>query len=182
MAKFYTQTGDDGYTGLLGVGRTPKYDQRIETIGTLDEANAVMGMARSMSKTSQTSQILLKSQRDLYHIMAEIAATPENASRFREISAVHVSWLESQIEAISKEVTIPDEFIVPGDSPAGAVIDLARTIIRRAERHIAYLLHHNEIENQEILRYVNRLSSLCFVLELLENQATGTNRITFAKE
>jgi cob(I)alamin adenosyltransferase len=182
MTRFYTQTGDDGYTGLLGEGRTPKYDHRIETLGALDEANAAIGLARSMSQAPQTISILLAAQKDLYHIMAEIAALPENAARFRKISAEQVNWVETQIELISNIVTIPSEFIIPGDSQAGAVIDLARTIIRRAERHLAYLLHHNEIENQELLRYLNRLSSLCFALELLENHAAGNNKTTFAKE
>jgi cob(I)alamin adenosyltransferase len=182
MTRFYTQTGDDGYTGILGEGRTPKYDHRIETLGALDEANAAIGLARSMSEAPQTITILLEAQRDLYHIMTEIASLPENAARLRKISAERVNWLETQIELISNKVIIPSEFIVPGDSQAGAMIDLARTIIRRAERHIAYLLHHNDIENQELLRYVNRLSSLCFVLELFENQVAGKNETTFAKE
>ncbi len=182
MTKFYTQTGDDGYTGILGEGRTPKYDHRIETLGALDEANAAIGLARSMCQAPQTNLILLEAQRDLYHIMAEIASLPENAARLRKISAERVSWMETQIEVISNVVYIPSEFIVPGDSQAGAMIDLARTIIRRSERHIAYLLHHSDIENKELLRYVNRLSSLCFVLELLENQAAGKNKSTLAKE
>jgi cob(I)alamin adenosyltransferase len=181
MPRFYTKTGDDGYTGLLGEGRAPKYDPQIETVGAIDEANAAIGLARSLSLSKQTSTILLIAQRDLYHIMAEIAATPENASRFRKTTIERVNWLEAQIDAISKEVSIPSEFIVPGDSKASAAIDLARTIIRRAERQIAYLLHQNKLENHELLRYMNRLSSLCFALEFLENQAAGTNQTTLAK-
>ena len=182
MAKFYTQTGDDGYTGLLGEGRAPKYNQRIETIGAIDEANAAIGLARSISLVPQTSSVLLAAQKDLYNIMAEIAALPENASRFRKITNERVDWLESQVDDISRQIIIPDEFIVPGDSKAGAAIDLARTIIRRAERYIAYLLHQKKLENRELLRYMNRLSSLCFALELLENQASGCTKPTLAKE
>jgi cob(I)alamin adenosyltransferase len=182
MPRFYTQTGDDGYTGLLGDTRTAKYDQRVETIGVIDEANAAIGVARSISQAPQTSSILLTIQRDLYHLMTEIASQPENASHFQNISNERVDWLEAQIAEIGKNVSIPDEFIVPGDSKAGAAIDLARTIIRRAERHIARLLHTNAIENRELLRYMNRLSSLCFALELLENQAAGTSHPTLAKE
>jgi cob(I)alamin adenosyltransferase len=182
MTKFYTQTGDDGYTGLLGEGRPPKYDRRIETIGAIDEANAAIGFARSLSLLPQTSSVLLSAQRDLYYIMAEIAVLPENASRFQKITSERVDWLERQIDDISKQITIPDEFIVPGDTKAGAAIDLARTIIRRAERHIAYLFHQGKLENRELLRYINRLSSLCFALELLENQALGCNNPTLAKE
>ena len=105
--------------------------------------------------------------------MSEVAATQENASRFRIISVERVNWLESRIDEISSKVAIPDKFIVPGDSTSGAAIDLARTVVRRAERHLVRLFHSNKLENLEILHYMNRLSSLCFVLELLENQAAG---------
>jgi cob(I)alamin adenosyltransferase len=182
MTRFYTQTGDDGYTGLLGEGRTPKYNRRIETIGAIDEANAAIGLARSISQAPQTSSILLITQKDLYHIMAEIATLPEKTYRYQKITSERVAWLESQIDDISKQVTIPHEFIVPGDSVAGAAIDLVRAIVRRAERHIAYLIHQKKIENRELLRYMNRLSSLCFALELLENQTSGFNNPTLAKE
>jgi len=182
MTKFYTKTGDEGYTGLLGEERAPKYDQRIETIGAVDEANAAIGLARTICLLPQTSSLLLTTQKDLYHIMAEIAALPEIASRFQKITSERVTWLENQIDEISSQITIPDEFIVPGDTKGSAALDLARTIIRRAERHIAYLLHQKMIENGELLRYINRLSSLCFALELLENQASGHNKPTLAKE
>ena len=182
MAKFYTQTGDDGYTGLLGEGRTPKYNHRIETIGAIDEANAALGIARSLCILPTTASIILKTQKDLYHIMAEVATLPKNASRFRNISGESVEWLECQISDLSTQVTNPQGFIVPGDSKAAAAIDLARTIIRRAERRIAYLIDKKMLENQELLRYMNRLSSLCFILELLEIQAAGITNPTFAKE
>jgi cob(I)alamin adenosyltransferase len=90
--------------------------------------------------------------------------------------------LEEQMDAISKDVTIPSAFIIPGDSRAGAMMALARTIVRRAERHIAQLIHTNNIENRELLRYMNRLSSLFFVLELLENKTAGVDKSTLAKE
>jgi cob(I)alamin adenosyltransferase len=77
---------------------------------------------------------------------------------------------------------MPKEFIIPGDTQAGAALDLARTIVRRAERLVAQLLHNLEIENSELLRYLNRLSSLCFVLELFENQAGGKDQPTLAKD
>ena len=182
MTKFYTQTGDEGYTGLLGDERTPKYDQRIEAIGAIDEANATIGFARSICINPQTSAILLVTQKDLYQIMSEIAASPGNASRFRKITSARVDWLENQIDEISKQISIPDQFIVPGDSNAGAAIDMARTIVRRAERKIAYLIHQKKVENPVLLQYMNRLSSLCFALELLENQASGNNALTYARD
>jgi cob(I)alamin adenosyltransferase len=182
MTKFYTKKGDDGYTSLLGEGRAPKFDQRIETVGALDEANAAIALARTLSKAPQTSSLLSDVQRDLYHVMAEVSATPENARRFRTINAEKVTWLETQIDTISTLVVIPTEFIIPGDSSAGAAIDFARTIVRRAERHLARLLHDKLLENQELLRYINRLSSLCYVLELLENRVAGVSEPSLAKE
>jgi cob(I)alamin adenosyltransferase len=182
MTRFYTKTGDDGYTSLLGKGRAPKYDHRIETVGAIDEADAAIGLARTFSLAPQTSSILVEVQRDLYHMMSEVSAEPVNASKFRKISDEQVSWLETQIDDISSKVVIPAEFIIPGDSKAGAAIDLARTIVRRAERHLARLVHMKKLENHALLRYMNRLSSLCFVLELLENQNSGSNYPQLAKE
>jgi len=182
MAHFYTRMGDDGYTGLLGEGRIPKYALRPEAIGTIDEASAALGIVRVMCQAAQTGPLLLCVQRDLYNLMTELAATPENIERFHKIDISRVTWLEAQTDAITELVNLPGEFIVPGDSPAGAAMDLARTIVRRAERRVAQLLHAGEIENPDLIRYLNRLSSLCFVLELLENQAIGKTYPTLAKE
>ncbi|MGW8249300.1 MAG: ATP:cob(I)alamin adenosyltransferase, partial [Anaerolineales bacterium] len=82
---------------------------------------------------------------------------------------------------VAEQVRLPEEFILPGDSQAGALLSLARTVVRRAERRVADLFHAGEIENPDLLRYLNRLSSLCFVLELLENQAAGAQDTTLAK-
>jgi cob(I)alamin adenosyltransferase len=182
MTRFYTKTGDDGYTGFLGKGRTPKYNHRIETIGAIDEANAAIALARTWCLSPKSSTILQQVQKDLYNLMAEVSASPENAHQFRKINAERVSWLEFQTDQISLEVDLPDDFIIPGDSKSGATIDLARTIVRRAERHIAYLYHKKMIENADLLHYMNRLSSLLFVLELLENQTGGTQKLSLAKE
>jgi cob(I)alamin adenosyltransferase len=182
MTRFYTKSGDDGYTSLLGKGRAPKHDPQIEAVGLIDEANAAIALARTLSISSGTSSLLLEVQKDLYHMMSEVAATPENVSLFQKIKASRVKWLEDQIDDISSQVSIPSEFIIPGDSKAGAAMDLARTIVRRAERYLAHLLHLKKLENFELLHYMNRLSSLCFVLELLENQAAGIEHTTFAKE
>ena len=181
MTKFYTQTGDDGYTGLLGEGRLAKHAPRIEAIGALDEATAALGMARAACQLPQTAELILTVQRDLYQLMAEVAATPENAARFRQISAERVAWLEEQTDAISARVPLPREFILPGDSLPGASLALARTIVRRAERRVAGLIHTGELENRQLLRYLNRLSSLCFILELQENQAAGNPSPTLAR-
>lgn len=182
MSSFYTRTGDDGYTGILGEGRITKYDPRTEAVGDLDESTAMLGFAKAVCKASQSKPLLEAIQRDLYHIMAEVSAAPEHASRFRKIGPGNISWIEEKITIIESEVILPDEFILPGDSLAGAALSVARTIVRRAERRVAYLVHLNYLENKDILRYLNRLSSLCFILELLENQAAGNSTPTLAKD
>ena len=181
MTKFYTQNSDDGYTGLLGEGRVAKHAPRLEAVGNVDEATAALGIVRAVSKHPLTAELVLIVQRDLYQLMAEVAATPDNALQFRKITSDKVSWLEEQTDRIGTMVSLPDDFIVPGDSLSGASMSLARTIVRRAERSIARLNHSGELENQQLLRYLNRLSSLCFVLELLENQAAGKPAPTLAK-
>jgi cob(I)alamin adenosyltransferase len=170
MSNFYTCKGDDGTTGLLGEGRLPKYHPRMEAIGALDEATAALGLARSLVQDAALSPILLQTQRDLYGLMAEVAATPQNAVQFRSIDSARVEWLETQTDALSAKVEMPKEFILPGETQGSGALALARTVIRRAERRVVELLDAGELENQELLRYLNRLSSLCFVLELAENQ------------
>ena len=98
----------------------------------------------------------------------------------RRRHAARVTWLERQTDELSKLVEMPKEFILPGDSVAGAALSLARAIIRRAERRVVELFDAEEIKNPDLQRYLNRLSSLCFVLELLENKAAG-NKTTLAK-
>ncbi len=182
MSDYFTRSGDDGFTGLLGEGRIPKYHLRMETVGTVDEATAALGVARSICREQKTREILLAVQRDLYHLMAELSASPQNAPKFRVIDEQKVAWLEAQAETIGTLVNMPREFIIPGDTSSGAALDLARAIVRRAERLLAQLLHNLEIENLQLLRYLNRLSSLCFVLELFENQAGGQATPTLAKD
>lgn len=178
--SFYTSKGDDGTTNLLGKGRVAKYHARIEAVGTLDEATAALGLARAQCGDPRSSNVLLEAQRDLYRLMAEVAATPENAEKFQFIDARRVAWLEERTDELSRLVEMPKEFILPGDSVAGAALSLARAIVRRAERRVVELFDAEELKNPELQRYLNRLSSLCFVLELLENQAAG-HQTTLAK-
>jgi cob(I)alamin adenosyltransferase len=177
----YTRTGDDGTTGLLGEDRVSKDHPRIEALGALDEASAALGLARASCLAPQTSPILRKAQRDLYKVMAEVAATPENADKFKGIDATRVTWIEEQADEIQSIVSMPKEFILPGDTPSGAALSMARAVVRRAERRVTELFTLEELTNTELLRYLNRLSSLCFVLELLENQAAGRST-SLAKE
>src|SRR5260221_7296399 len=165
MAKVTTGTGDTGYTGLLGAQRVPKYDPRPETFGTVDEATSALGLARAATADATAREIIIHVQRDLYVLMAELATPPENLDAIgMRITPDHVSWLEATEEQLKSEVAIPNKFVIPGDSLDGAALDLARTIIRRAERMAARLLHDGVIANGDVLRYLNRLSDLVFIL------------------
>ena len=181
MAPLYTGTGDDGTTGLLGAERLPKHHPRLEALGALDEASAALGLARSLCQAPQSANLLLEVQRDLYALMAEIAATPEHAAQFRKLDPPRLAWLESQVDAIAALVPMLVEFILPGDSQAGAILDLARTIVRRAERRMAGLLDQGMVTNPVWLPYLNRLSSFLFALELLETKQSGAI-LTLAKK
>ncbi len=170
--SFYTGKGDDGTTGLLGKGRVSKNDARIEANGTLDEASAAIGLARACARDGRCGPLLLHAQRDLYRLMAEVASSPENAEQFR-FEEARVDWLEQQIETLGKSVEMPGEFILPGDSLGGAALSMARAVVRRAERRLVELFDADTTANPALQQYLNRLSSLLFVLELIENQAAG---------
>jgi cob(I)alamin adenosyltransferase len=180
MTAFYTRKGDDGTTGLLGPGRIAKSDLRIETIGAVDEASAALGLARSICRTAEAG-LIMQVQRDLYGLMAEVAATAENAARFRVITPERTAWLEGQIDRLTALVKLPFEFILPGDTPAGGALDMARAVVRRAERRLVELKNRGEVLNPDLLRYLNRLSSFCYVLELYEIQTGGPGSPTLAK-
>jgi len=181
MPKYFTGEGDQGYTGLLGEGRVPKYSQRPTAYGSVDEAQAALGLARSLA-SPPGAQVLKAVQADLYHIMAELAAPLEQAEKFRTLGEARVRWLEDQLEAFGAQVEMPDGFVLSGDSQAGAALDLARTVVRRAERIAAELVHAGEVQNEHILPYLNRLSSLCFMLSLWENQQAGVSGPTMARD
>lgn len=182
MPTFYTRTGDDGTTGWLGEGRILKSHLLIETLGSLDEASAALGLARASCQELRKKELILTIQRDLYKIMAEVAASPENKELFHSLDTTRITWLESQVEIYTSITPVPKEFILPGDTPSGAALSLARTIVRRSERRLAELQEQEEqeVKNLILLQYLNRLSSLCFILELHENQSAG-NPSTFAK-
>ncbi len=165
MAKVTTGTGDTGYTGLLGSQRVPKYDPRPDTFGTVDEATSALGLARATTRDETAREVILHMQRDLYVLMAELATLPENQAAIgMAITADHVRWLEETEERLKTAVEIPNKFVIPGDTLDGAALDLARTIIRRAERMTVRLLHDGVITNAETVRYLNRLSDVVFIL------------------
>jgi len=171
--KFYTATGDDGTTGLLGEGRVKKYHSRPEAYGTVDEAQAALGIARAATQDRPAAEIILQVQRDLYDLMAELAATRKAASQFRVIGSDQVKWLEQQTDRCGKSLTLPAEFTVSGETLSGAYLDLARAITRRAERMVVKLYDDGHIENRDLIRYLNRLSSLLFVLSRQEDSSQG---------
>lgn len=183
MVPKHDHPGDDGSTGLLGEGRVNKHHPRIETLGSIDEASAALGLARALTQTPHSAAILKDIQRDLYAIMAEVAATPENVDRFRSLDTARLEWLESQVQALASRVSIPNEFILSGDSLPAAAISMARTIVRRAERRVVELADQGGIDNQVMIAYLNRLSLFCFYLELEEIQSDENKlEISLAKK
>lgn len=182
MAKVTTGTGDTGYTSLLGSTRVPKYDARPDTFGTVDEATSALGLARATTPDAKARELILHMQRDLYVLMAELATPPENlAAVGMRVTTDQVAWLEAAEEQLKSEVEIPNKFVIPGDSLDGAALDLARTIIRRAERMVARLVHEGTVENSEVLRYLNRLSDVVFILaRYLEAKQGGSTQATRA--
>ncbi len=178
MAKVTTGGGDTGYTSLLGEQRVPKYDPRPETFGTVDEATSALGLARASTTDEKAKAIILQAQQDLYTLMAELATPPENRAAVGvRIGEERVRWLEDTENELKAEVAIPNKFIIPGDSVDGAALDLARTIIRRAERMTARLAHEGALGETHALRYLNRLSDLVFILaRYLEAKQGGSTR------
>lgn len=166
--------GDEGYTDLMGPERVPKYDLRPETYGTLDEASSAMGLARALSGEEKTREILREVQHDLYLMMAEVATPlPQLEKISYRITAAQADRLDGMIRELEGLVEMPKAFVLPGASAASAAIDLARTIVRRAERHAVELVHKEQMPPGNVLRYLNRLSSLLFVLARYEEHASG---------
>ena len=175
MSKYYTRKGDDGWTGLLGGERVPKNHPKPRAFGAVDEASAVLGLARAFSSSTRVQQVIKDVQLDMYHLMAELAATDSRVDKFRTISPEHVASLEAQIEAFGAQVDMPQAFVIPGDTHSSAAFHLARTTVRRAEREVANLAEHDGLSNPSILPFLNRLSSLCFVLSLYEEKSAGVD-------
>jgi len=175
--KIYTARGDQGQTDLLGA-RVGKDDPRIDLLGDLDETTSAIGLGRAHAAEDGTRRRLEQVQRDLYQMMAELAFTDETRPDAFVFPAERVDWLETEIEAVTATVTLPREFVLPGDTVPGAALDVARTVARRAERAAVALAAAGQIGNPEILRYLNRLSSLLFILARAEDiHVTGKARL-----
>ena len=173
MAPFYTGKGDTGDTGYLGEGRISKNSLRIEAVGSVDEANAAIGFARSISIGQETKDVLIEVQKQLYFLMTELSASPDISDRFDKISDNEIQWLEEKISAIESLVDLKREFIIPGENPSSGALSLARTIVRRAERKTIALFDAKKIQEEILISYLNRLSSLIFILEVYEASLSG---------
>jgi cob(I)alamin adenosyltransferase len=168
MPRIYTKTGDDGTTGLLYGGRVSKADLVPEACGTIDEAVAVLGLARAHASDPLLSDELLGLQRELFVVGADLATNPDQRAKLEPgvslVSPDMVSRLESRIDELVEAHPLANAFIVPGANPVSAFLDLARATIRRAERRVVELRESDAVVNEDAFRYLNRLSDALFVL------------------
>jgi cob(I)alamin adenosyltransferase len=167
-------SGDDGSTGLLGGGRARKDDPRIEAYGTIDEASSAVGLAKSLSPHPQVRTICEELQRGLYTLGAELATNPASATSFARVGEPDVKRIDALVAELEQSVTMPAGFILPGATPASGALDLARAITRRAERRCVALERANGLTNQQVRRWLNRLSLLLFVLGRYEEALAGS--------
>ena len=168
MPRIYTKTGDDGTTGLLYGGRVSKGDPLPDAVGTTDEAVAVLGLARSLSGDHLLRERVLALQRELFVVGADLATNPDQRERLEPgVSLVTeglVVGLEASIDELVAAHPLPNVFIVPGANPVSATLDVARSVVRRAERRVIELRSAGTTVNEPVVRYLNRLSDLLFVL------------------
>ena len=171
LTKIYTRGGDQGQTSLADGARVPKHDPRVETYGTVDEANAVIGIARlHAGRDRESDDMLARIQNDLFDLGADLA-TPEDGRRGSgglRILSSQVDRLEQEIDAMNARLKPLESFILPGGSPLGAYLHLARTVVRRAERLICALAEEEAVNPLAVI-YANRLSDHLFVLGRVVN-------------
>ena len=166
--KIYTKKGDDGTTGLWYGGRVEKSGLRTDAYGTLDEACSALGVARALCDDSQDELAtdILALQNELFVAGAELATAPEAADRLEDgvsrITAGMVDALDSEIDKYMSRVDLPPKFVIPGGTQLSAQLDVARTIVRRAERATVRIQLAGELASTEILRFLNRASDLVF--------------------
>jgi cob(I)alamin adenosyltransferase len=164
VTRLYTGKGDDGTTGLLFGGRVPKDSPQPRACGAVDEAQAVIGVARSLcERGSELDQALTLACRDLWVLMAELATLPENRGKLVDgrtrVSKAMVVSIEALVDDLGDRFEAPSQFVVPGQTPLAAQLDLARTVVRRAEREAVAAT----VAGSQVLPYLNRLSSLLWV-------------------
>jgi len=174
-----TKTGDAGETSLMYGRRVPKTDPRVDAYGCVDELNAALGMVRAPADASAMAGPILGIQKELVIVMGELATAPEDLMRYQKdgfqlTTADMVDRLTSAIDEVERDKTLYGKgWAMPGNTPLAAALDFARTVCRRAERRVAGLGTNS---NPEILRYLNRLSDLCWLLaRRAEKQAGSPN-------
>lgn len=170
MSKVYTKTGDKGTTSLLTGERVSKTSPRVEAYGTVDEINSALGLARAHCTKAEVKDTILKLQKLLMSIMADLASTGDKE---HYVTAGHVSTLEQIIDEFNSKLPPLKNFIIPGETPGAAALDLARTVTRRAERQTLRLKDQEADNNvtDDLLISLNRLSDLCFVLSRYEAES-----------
>lgn len=167
--RIYTRKGDTGTTGLLfGGARVSKADLRTDAYGTTDEAVSALGLGRAALGDSALSELVLRLQRELFVVGAELATHVDKRQKLTDgvtrVTAEMVTALEKEIDALEAQHPMPVEFVIPGESLAGAAIDLARTSVRRAERRAVALSSDNGLPDSQVVPYLNRLADLLFVV------------------
>lgn len=163
LTKIYTRTGDRGDTGLGDGSRVPKYDPRVAAYGSVDEANAAVGLAR-LHTQGELDAMLARIQNDLFDVGADLCTPEQDNPSYPplRVTQAQVERLEREIDALNARLATLRSFVLPGGTPAAAYLHLARTITRRAERETALLASREPI-NPLTLSYLNRLSDLLFV-------------------
>ncbi len=175
--KIYTKGGDAGETGLLSGLRVPKDDLRIQAYGTLDEANAAVGLVLAqLNVPSAIATAYLRIQGELFQLGAELATPAGKKTGIRLIQNLEIERLEQEIDAMERELTPLKSFILPGGHPAAAFTHLVRTILRRAEREVVGL-NRSQTLRPEVLGYVNRLSDYFFMAARFINQHHNVNDV-----
>lgn len=180
--RIYTRTGDDGSTGLLGGARTSKGDERVEAYGTLDEANAAIGLARALGLPAEVQRVLAAVQSDLFSLGAELATvrTPPKTTSVM-IGEGDIERLERAIDAAEDALPPLRMFILPGGTAGAAALHSARCIVRRAERHVVRSAERIGVRPLVVV-YLNRLSDLLFVLSRRANQLAGVPDMPWSAE
>lgn len=175
--KIYTKKGDDGSTGLLYGGRVGKDDARTEVYGTLDETVSCLGVARAAGLVPRVEEIVVRIQREMFMVGAQLATDADNQRKLKEgvskVSRSMTEQAERDIDELLETHPLSQEFILPGATAGSAGLDLARSTIRRAERHAVSMDREGLVPDPEILRYLNRVSDLLFALARFEEAERG---------
>lgn len=184
MLKIYTRTGDQGSTALYAGPRVQKNHQRVEAYGTIDEANASLGLAAAAcgNQHPRLRAILARLQQEMFDAGADLAdpeAKPDGTGRRQpRITARHVEQLEADIDGLQSQLAPLRQFIMPGGGETAARLHFSRTVVRRAERRVITAAEQSSL-NDEVIRYLNRLSDLLFVMARFANQTEGVADITW---